>query len=106
MVLKPNMVIPGKKCPVRSDPQTVAEASVRCLRRHVPVAVPGIAFLSGGQSEEEATQHLGLINRIPGAPWALTFSYGRALQASAIKAWGGSPATLRRPRPHSSSARG
>ena len=89
MVLKPNMVIPGKKCTDRAGPQEVAEATIRCLKRHVPAAVPGIAFLSGGQSESEATQHLSLMNKLGGVPWALTFSYGRALQASAIKAWGG-----------------
>jgi fructose-bisphosphate aldolase class I len=91
MVLKPNMVIAGKKCPERAPPQAVAEATLRCLERHVPAAVPGIAFLSGGQSEAEATLHLDLMNRLGGAPWALSFSYGRALQESAIKAWGGKP---------------
>ena len=89
MVLKPNMVISGKKCADRASPQEVAEATLRCLKRHVPAAVPGIAFLSGGQSETEATQHLALMNKLGGVPWALTFSYGRALQESAIKAWGG-----------------
>jgi fructose-bisphosphate aldolase class I len=91
MVLKPNMVISGKKCTERASPQTVAEATLRCLKRHVPAAVPGIAFLSGGQSEAEATLHLDLMNRQGGVPWALSFSYGRALQESAIKAWGGKP---------------
>jgi fructose-bisphosphate aldolase class I len=90
MVLKPNMVIAGKKCPSRSSPQQVAEATVRCLRRWVPPAVPGIAFLSGGQSPTEATLHLSLMSR-QSAPWALTFSYGRALQESTLKAWGGKP---------------
>lgn len=89
MVLKPNMVISGKKAANRAPPETVAEATVRCLRRHVPPAVPGIAFLSGGQSPTEATQHLSLINRLGPFPWALTFSYGRALQETALKAWGG-----------------
>ena len=91
MVLKPNMVISGKKAAHRAGPEVVAEATLRTLRRHVPPAVPGIAFLSGGQSSEEATLHLALMNRI-GAPlpWALTFSYGRALQDTALKAWGGS----------------
>src|SRR5690606_28294166 len=70
-------------------PQEVAEATVRCLKRHVPAAVPGIAFLSGGQSSAEATEHLSLMNRIGGLPWELTFSYGRALQEEALKAWGG-----------------
>ena len=89
MVLKPNMVISGKKAANRAPPETVAEATVRCLKRHVPPAVPGIAFLSGGQSPTEATQHLSLINRLGPQPWALTFSYGRALQETALKAWGG-----------------
>jgi fructose-bisphosphate aldolase class I len=73
----------------RAPPQTVAEATLRVLKRHVPPAVPGIAFLSGGQSPSEATLHLSLINRLGPAPWALTFSYGRALQDTALKAWGG-----------------
>src|SRR5207253_2656285 len=81
MVLKPNMVISGKKAPNRAPPQTVAEATVRVLKRHVPPAVPGIAFLSGGQSPAEATLHLSLINRLGPLPWALTFSYGRARRA-------------------------
>ena len=92
MVLKPNMIISGKKAADRAPPEAVAEATVRCLKRHVPPAVPGIAFLSGGQSPTEATQHLSLINRLGPLPWALTFSYGRALQDTALKAWGGRPA--------------
>ena len=90
MVLKPNMVISGKEAAHRAGPEVVAEATLRTLRRHVPPAVPGITFLSGGQSEQEATLHLAFMNRI-GAPlpWALTFSYGRALQDSALRAWGG-----------------
>ncbi len=92
MVLKPNMVISGKKAANRAPPEAVAEATVRCLKRHVPPAVPGIAFLSGGQSPTEATQHLSLINRLGPLPWALTFSYGRALQDTALKAWSGRPA--------------
>jgi fructose-bisphosphate aldolase class I len=91
MVLKPNMVVAGSSCAQQPSPAAVAEATVRCLRRHVPAAVPGIAFLSGGQSEEEATDHLNLINvhaaRSGGTPWQLTFSYGRALQQSALRAW-------------------
>jgi len=90
IVLKPNMVISGKKNAARATPEQVAEATVRCLRRWVSSAVPGIAFLSGGQSTTEATLHLSLMNRQP-LPWALTFSYGRALQDSALKAWGGKP---------------
>jgi fructose-bisphosphate aldolase class I len=88
IVLKPNMVISGKKNTARATPDQVAEATVRCLRRWVSAAVPGIAFLSGGQSTTEATLHLSLMNREP-LPWKLTFSYGRALQDSALKAWGG-----------------
>ena len=91
MVLKPNMVISGKKAPNRASPEQVAEATVRVLKRHVPPAVPGIAFLSGGQSPEEATLHLSLMNRMGPLPWSLTFSYGRALQDTALKAWGGAP---------------
>ncbi|QHS09644.1 class I fructose-bisphosphate aldolase [Sinimarinibacterium sp. NLF-5-8] len=90
MILKPNMVISGKKCAVQADRQTVAEATVRTLKRHVPAAVPGIAFLSGGQSDIDATAHLDAMNKIGNLPWKLTFSYGRALQAAALKAWGGS----------------
>jgi fructose-bisphosphate aldolase class I len=89
MVLKPNMVISGKKAARRAGPEAVAEATVRCLKRHVPPAVPGIAFLSGGQSPTEATLHLSLINRAGPLPWSLTFSYGRALQETALAAWGG-----------------
>ncbi len=91
MVLKPNMVISGKKAPNRAPPQTVAEMTVRVLKHHVPPAVPGIAFLSGGQSPAEATLHLSLINQLGALPWAVTFSYGRALQDEALKAWGGTP---------------
>ena len=91
MVLKPNMVISGKKASERAAPEAVAEATVRVLKRHVPAAVPGIAFLSGGQSPTEATLHLSLMNRLGPLPWALTFSYGRALQDTALKAWGGQP---------------
>jgi fructose-bisphosphate aldolase, class I len=90
-ILKPNMVISGKKCPTRANAQQVAEATVRCLKRHVPAAIPGIAFLSGGQSSEEATEHLSLMNTLGPLPWPLTFSYGRALQDAALKAWGGKP---------------
>lgn len=92
IVLKPNMVISGKKCPQRALPAQVAEATLRCLKRHVPSAVPGIAFLSGGQSSAEATLHLSLMNAAAPLPWGLTFSYGRALQEAALAAWGGKPA--------------
>lgn len=90
IVLKPGMVVSGLKCPVQASVQEVAEATLRVLKRRVPVAVPGIAFLSGGQSDELATAHLDAMNKIGGFPWGLTFSYGRALQAAALKAWGGS----------------
>src|SRR2546421_6471388 len=89
MVLKPNMVIAGKKAKNRARVDEVAEKTVKLLRACVPAAVPGIAFLSGGQSEEEATAHLDAMNRISGLPWRLTFSYGRALQAAPQKAWSG-----------------
>jgi fructose-bisphosphate aldolase, class I len=88
-VLKPNMVVPGKKSKKRASVDQVAEMTVRMLRACVPSAVPGIAFLSGGQSDEEATAHLDAINRIGGLPWKVTFSYGRALQAAPQKAWSG-----------------
>ena len=94
MVLKPNMVISGKKAANRAAPQQVAEATVRTLKRHVPPAVPGIAFLSGGQSSTDATLHLSLMHKLGPLPWALTFSYGRALQDDALKAWGGVPANF------------
>jgi fructose-bisphosphate aldolase, class I len=89
IVLKPNMVISGKKNANRASPQQVAEATVRTLKRYVPSAVPGIAFLSGGQSAAEASEHLSLMNKLGPLPWALTFSYGRALQDEALKAWAG-----------------
>ncbi len=92
MVLKPNMVVSGKKSPQQASPEQVAEATVRTLRRQVPSAVPGIAFLSGGQSPTEATLHLSLMNAAGPLPWALTFSYGRALQEDALNAWRGTPA--------------
>ena len=92
-VLKPNMVISGKKASNRASPEIVADATLRVLKRTVPSAIPGIAFLSGGQSSEEATLHLSLMNKNP-LPWQLTFSYGRALQDQALKAWGGSPANF------------
>jgi fructose-bisphosphate aldolase class I len=89
MVLKPNMVISGKKAPKRANPEEVAEKTVRVLRECVPPAVAGIAFLSGGQSDEEATLHLNLINRLGPLPWPVTFSYGRALQHEPQKVWAG-----------------
>jgi fructose-bisphosphate aldolase, class I len=91
MILKPNMVIPGKKSPNQSSPAQIAEATVRTLKRQVPSAVPGIAFLSGGQSPTDATLHLSLMHAAGPLPWGLTFSYGRALQEDALNAWGGKP---------------
>jgi len=88
-VLKPNMVIAGKQCPRQASRQEVAERTVRVLKHCVPPAVPGIAFLSGGQSDEDATAHLSLMNAMGPLPWKLSFSYGRALQAAPLKAWGG-----------------
>jgi fructose-bisphosphate aldolase class I len=92
MVLKPNMVVTGKKSSQKASPEQVAEATVRTLKRQVPCAVPGIAFLSGGQSPTEATLHLSLMNAAGPLPWMLTFSYGRALQENALSAWGGKSA--------------
>jgi fructose-bisphosphate aldolase class I len=89
IVLKPNMVVPGMKCATQNSVEEVAAATLRVLRRRVPAAVPGIAFLSGGQSDELATAHLDAMNKVGGLPWKLTFSYGRALQAAALKAWSG-----------------
>ena len=89
MILKPNMAIAGKKCAKQSSVEEVAEKTIRLLKSCVPAAVPGIAFLSGGQSDEDATAHLNAMNRIGGLPWHLTFSYGRALQAAPQKAWSG-----------------
>src|SRR5687768_8674052 len=90
MLLKPNMVIPGMKCPNRTSAEEVAQASVRCLRRYVPAAVPGIVFLSGGQSAEDATDNLNAMNAMDAnPPWQLSFSYGRALQAPVLAAWKG-----------------
>jgi fructose-bisphosphate aldolase class I len=89
MILKPNMVIPGKKCADQASPEKIAEATIRTLKRQVPPAVPGIAFLSGGQSPTDATLHLSLMHAAGSLPWGLTFSYGRALQEDALNAWAG-----------------
>jgi len=94
MVLKPNMVIPGSDHPERAEPEAVAEMTVACLNEVLPVAVPGVAFLSGGQTEVEATANLNAMNASGVHPWALSFSYGRALQQSALRAWGGEPANV------------
>ena len=91
MVLKPNMIVPGKKCTKQNSVAEVAERTVKLLKQRVPAAVPGIAFLSGGQSDEDATAHLSAINAMGPLPWPLTFSYGRALQAAPQKAWSGKP---------------
>jgi fructose-bisphosphate aldolase, class I len=88
-LLKVNMVVPGKGAPTQVDDATIAEATLRTLEAHVPEEVPGIVFLSGGMSDEEATSRLNEINRRGGGPWAISFSYGRALQAQPLKAWGG-----------------
>ena len=92
MLLKPNMVISGGDAPTQAGVDQVAEWTVAALLDHVPASVPGIVFLSGGQSDEAATAHLNAMNRLGGAPWQLSFSYGRALQAPALKAWKGDPA--------------
>ena len=91
MLLKPNMVLSGYESPEQASVQEVAEQTLRCFRRHVPAAVPGIVFLSGGQSDEDATAHLNAMNAMGPHPWELSFSYGRALQAAPLKAWAGKP---------------
>ncbi len=109
MVLKPNMVVPGKKSPKRASVEEVAEKTLRVLKSCVPASVPGIAFLSGGQSGEEATAHLDAINKLGPLPWRVTFSYGRALQAAPQKAWSGKPenvATAQRAFGHRASMNG
>jgi len=92
MLLKPNMVLSGKDCPQQASVEEVAEATVRCMKRVVPGAVPGLVFLSGGQTDLQATEHLNAMNQLPGLPWQLSFSFGRALQAPVLKAWKGDPA--------------
>jgi fructose-bisphosphate aldolase class I len=92
-LVKPNMIISGKGCPEQAPAARIAELTIECFLVHVPAAVPGIVFLSGGQSEVEATENLNAINQI-GGPWALSFSYGRALQQSALSAWGGDAANV------------
>jgi fructose-bisphosphate aldolase class I len=94
MLLKPNMVLSGYDCPQQASDDEVAELTLRCFYRHVPAAVPGIVFLSGGQSDEQATARLNVMNARGPHPWQLSFSYGRALQAPALKAWGGDPANV------------
>ena len=89
LLLKVNMVLSGTTCPQQATVAEVAQATYRCMQRTVPTAVPGIVFLSGGQSDVRATEHLDALNRIGHAPWELSFSFGRALQAPALKAWAG-----------------
>ena len=96
ILLKPSMVIAGKDCPKQASVQEVATATLRCLRRHVPAAVPGIVFLSGGQPSVTATAHLDAINRLGGPkPWSISFSYGRALQDVALETWHGQKENLK-----------
>ena len=95
MLLKPNMVISGNECSEQAGPEQVADATIRCFRSVVPAAVPGIVFLSGGQSDEQATANLNAINAGGPHPWQLSFSYGRALQAPSLKAWRGDEANVR-----------
>ncbi|GAB4536696.1 MAG: fructose-bisphosphate aldolase class I [Parvularculaceae bacterium] len=93
-ILKPNMVISGKLCPRQASVEEVAEKTVKCFLRAVPAALPGIVFLSGGQSDVDATAHLNAMNQVKNLPWKLSFSYGRALQAAPLKAWGGDAANV------------
>lgn len=95
MLLKPNMVVAGYACREQPTPEEVAAWTIRALRRHVPAAVPGVTFLSGGQSDEVATANLDALNRVGGSqPWQLSFSFGRALQAAALRTWAGDPANV------------
>jgi fructose-bisphosphate aldolase class I len=94
MLLKPNMVIAGKQSPRQASAAEVAQATLRCLLRHVPGAVPGIVFLSGGQDHRTATIHLNTMNQFDGLPWKLTFSFGRALQDEALRTWLGKQANV------------
>ena len=93
-LLKTNMVLSGKEAPEQASVEEVAQQTVRCLRETVPSEIPGIVFLSGGQSDEQATAHLNAMNQLGKAPWELSFSYGRALQAPALKAWKGEPSNV------------
>lgn len=91
VILKASMVLPGKDCPDKASPEEVAAMTLRCLKASVPAALPGIVFLSGGQSDEDATRHLDLMNRMGPHPWPLSFSYGRAMQQAALKLWAKDP---------------
>ena len=93
-LLKVNMIVPGKGSPNQVSDEEVARATIRCLTAHVPAEVPGVVFLSGGMSDEEATNRLNEMNKLGGVPWQLSFSYGRALQAPSLKAWGGQAANV------------
>src|SRR6266498_3546087 len=93
-IVKASMVVSGKECPKQAGAEKVAEETVRCLKRTVPAALPGIVFLSGGQGDEAATAHLNEMARMPGLPWPLTFSYSRALQNPALKTWCGVPGNV------------
>jgi fructose-bisphosphate aldolase class I len=94
MLLKPNMVVSGKEHAHQADAKEVAEATLRCFLKHVPAAVPGVVFLSGGLSDVAATQNLNAMNQLGKAPWQLSFSFGRALQAPALQAWAGEVANV------------
>jgi fructose-bisphosphate aldolase class I len=94
MLLKPNMVLSGKDCSQQASVQEVAEATLRCMKRVVPAAVPGLVFLSGGQTDVQATENLNAMNRLDRVPWELSFSFGRALQAPVLKAWKGDAANV------------
>jgi fructose-bisphosphate aldolase class I len=94
MLLKPNMVLSGKDCPQQASVQEVAEATLRCMKHVVPAAVPGLVFLSGGQTDLQATEHLNAMNHLNHVPWQLSFSFGRALQAPVLEAWKGDPAKV------------
>jgi fructose-bisphosphate aldolase, class I len=94
LLLKPNMVLSGYECPVQVTHEQVADWTIRAMRHHLPAAVPGVVFLSGGQTDEDCTANLDALNRVGEQPWQLSFSFGRALQAAALKAWAGDPANL------------
>ena len=94
ILLKPNMIVSGKHCPEQADMHRVAEMTLKCMTATVPIEVPGLVFLSGGQSELEATRNLNAINSLGKQPWALSFSFGRALQQSALHIWNGNKANI------------
>ncbi len=93
-LLKVNMIVPGASCPIQAGEDTVARTTIRCLTAHIPADVPGVVFLSGGMSDEDATGRLNAMNAIGGFPWELSFSYGRALQAPSLQAWRGDPSNV------------